>query len=100
MTKAKGVREPPWLVSIVAKGKQGITDSQEPSATVALTLSCYSSPSIDRKIRCDSKQPACSTCERLGKKCDYEPISEWVPIECLELDNNKNAKTDTYLSLL
>ncbi|CAO1618311.1 unnamed protein product [Sympodiomycopsis kandeliae] len=29
-----------------------------------------------RKIRCDSRQPVCSTCERLGKKCDYEPISE------------------------
>ncbi|CAO1627916.1 unnamed protein product [Parajaminaea phylloscopi] len=29
-----------------------------------------------RKIRCDGTEPACGVCQRLGKQCDYEAITE------------------------
>ncbi|PWN48798.1 hypothetical protein IE53DRAFT_370303 [Violaceomyces palustris] len=30
-----------------------------------------------RKIKCDGKQPICSTCTRLRRHCEYEPVSEF-----------------------
>lgn len=35
----------------------------------------HSSPP-PRKIRCDGQARPCATCARLGKVCDYEPITE------------------------
>ncbi|KAJ1033504.1 hypothetical protein NDA13_001494 [Ustilago tritici] len=30
-----------------------------------------------RKIKCDGAQPSCSTCVRLRRECEYEPVTEY-----------------------
>ncbi|PWN29444.1 hypothetical protein BDZ90DRAFT_273434 [Jaminaea rosea] len=53
-------------------GNEGSTDKGK--SRQRATMACVHCRR--RKIRCDGQEPACGTCQRLNKPCEYEAISE------------------------
>ncbi|SOV06398.1 uncharacterized protein UDID_01548 [Ustilago sp. UG-2017a] len=53
-----------------------------------------------RKIKCDGAQPSCSTCVRLRRECEYEPVTEYENLISRERKRrNKEKKLARIASL-
>ncbi|CDS00706.1 uncharacterized protein SPSC_04608 [Sporisorium scitamineum] len=53
-----------------------------------------------RKIKCDGTQPACATCVRLRRECEYEPVTEYENLMSRERKRrNKEKKAARMASL-
>ncbi|TKY85031.1 hypothetical protein EX895_006111 [Sporisorium graminicola] len=53
-----------------------------------------------RKIKCDGTQPACATCVRLRRECEYEPVTEYENLVSRERKRrNKEKKAARMASL-
>ncbi|CBQ70463.1 conserved hypothetical protein [Sporisorium reilianum SRZ2] len=53
-----------------------------------------------RKIKCDGTQPACATCVRLRRECEYEPVTEYENLMSRERKRrNKEKKAARVASL-
>ncbi|SPO22635.1 uncharacterized protein UTRI_01313 [Ustilago trichophora] len=89
-----------------APSEQGIMEADSPSDSqdgkgktrARINMACIHCR--HRKIKCDGAQPACATCVRLRRECEYEPVTEYENLMSRERKRrNKEKKAARMASL-
>ncbi|KAJ9477710.1 C6 transcription factor [Pseudozyma hubeiensis] len=80
--------------------KESPTDSQDGKGKTRARINMACIHCRHRKIKCDGAQPACATCVRLRRECEYEAVTEYENLMSRERKRrNKEKKAARVASL-